>query len=263
MGAFVLTFLALVVAQAPPPPTGPEESEWFVAVLDVATFALFVGFLLWMSWRNWRLAVLLSESEVTVQGFFRHRTVPRAAVLDLVVDQLVWERADGEIQVTRITAFLTPPAGLAGVVVRHNERCLALLRSEFPGISSGEPGIGGWNGRLRAEEDRHYDTPTFQRPRQGDEPPKHAGAFRSWRDALPMMAQLAGSLLLTAFALWQLLRSLGGVAGADVPSANVPGPFAPENVLGATLPYLLMAALALGSTVRLFRFALRKRPNSK
>ncbi len=262
MFACVLTFLVLLAAETPALSADQADSRPFATPFDVVSFALFVGVLLWMSWRNWRVGVHLTESEITVKGFFRDRTVPRTAVLDVAMGQLVWERADGEIQVTPITAFLTPPTGLAGVVVRHNEKCLSLLRGEFPGISNAEPGLGGWDGRLKAEEDRHFDPPTYQRPRQGDEPPKHAGAKRSRLDALPMMAQLAGSFLLTTFAVWHLAKSLGGVAGvSDAPGTSVPDPYSQENFFGAILPYLLLAALGLVSTVRLLHFTLRRRPN--
>lgn len=84
MLAMVLWFLGFFVVEVSTPGPGKTDEPLFTSPLDVGSFALFVGLLLWVSWRNWRMGVDLTESEVTVKGFFRDRTVPRSAVRDLV-----------------------------------------------------------------------------------------------------------------------------------------------------------------------------------
>lgn len=142
----------------------------FGSPLDVAAFAVIPAVFLWMSWRLWRAGVALTESEVKVRGFFRDRTIPRSAVLDITMHFLVWQRTDGDIQVTPITAFLTPGSGLAGFVVRHSEHSLELLRKEITGIPTKEYGHVSGENLQGAEDDRHFDPPTYRRPRERQEP---------------------------------------------------------------------------------------------
>ncbi len=75
MFAFVLICLVSLWTEF-----GPALVAAQPALLEVAVLVAIVGVFLWISWRNWRLGVRLSDTEVTVLGFFRDRTVPRSAV---------------------------------------------------------------------------------------------------------------------------------------------------------------------------------------
>lgn len=262
MFGFTLWLLGFVTVEAWTRSSGAQGEPAFGSPMDVAAFVVIPGVFLWMSWRLWRAGVELTESEVTVRGFFRDRTVPRSVVLGITMHFLVWERTDGEIQVTPITAFLSPGSGLADFVVRHNEDSLELLRKEITGIPTKEYGLGSGQNTKGAEDDRHFDPPTYRRPRGRQEPPKHAGTRKSHNDALPVIAMLTGSLLFTAMALWLLIEPALWLAGVS----ETPGmlrliyssdPYSRDSAVSLLLPHSLLAALALGMTVRLLYLILR------
>jgi hypothetical protein len=131
--AFVLLFLIVLFfeVQAGPGPSGQVGEHPFGSAFDITLFVLFICTLLLAAWRNWRLGVRVSATDLTVFGVFRDRTVPRSAVRDVTMEsQLVWERTDGKIRTTPITAFLNL-GGVLGFVARHNERSLTHLRREI------------------------------------------------------------------------------------------------------------------------------------
>lgn len=259
---FTLWLLGFLTVEAWTHSSDVRGEPAFGSSLDVAAFAVIPAVFLWMSWRLWRAGVALTESEVTVRGFFRDRTVPRSAVLHITMHFLVWQRTDGDIQVTPITAFLTPGSGLAGFVVRHNEDSLELLRKEISGIPTKEYGLVSGENPQGAEDDRHFDPPTYRRPRERQEPPKHAATRKSPKDALPAILMLTGSLLFTALALWLLIEPALWLTGVT----QTPGtlrliyssdPYSRYSALSLLLPHSLLAALALGTTARLVYLILR------
>ncbi|TSE16004.1 hypothetical protein B1A87_008970 [Arthrobacter sp. KBS0703] len=264
MFGFTLWLLGFLTVEACTHSSDVRGEPSFGSPLDVAAFAVIPAVFLWMSWRLWRAGVALTESEVTVRGFFRDRTVPRSDVLDITMHFLVWQRTDGDVQVTPITAFLTPGSGLAGFVVRHHEDSLELLRKEITGIPTQEYGLISGENPRGAEENRHFDPPTFRHPRERQKPPKHAGTRKVLKDALPAIVMLTGSLLCTALALWLLIEPALWLAGVTQTPGTLrlvysSAPYSRDSAVGLLLPHSLLASLALGVTIRLLYLILRLR----
>lgn len=77
-----------------------------------------------------------------------------------------------------------------------------------------------------------------------------------------MVTMFAGSLLLTAFALWRLIHLVLWLSGhAETPdAARLPEGSQPSDsgsIIGLVLPDALLAALGVGSTLRLLYLVLR------
>lgn len=221
---------------------------------DLVALAIIVGVFLWFSWRNWRLGVRLSDTEVTVLGFFRDRTVPRSGVSEVSLDaRLLWYDDAGRFRVTLILAFSGIRGGPGSFTVDHNERVLADIRREI----LGEP-----EKYVPNVDDRSLDPPSHRRPRDRALPPKRIGGRRPLRDILPAVAMLGGSLLFTAFAAWALFEDVRWVNGQSASPGLLrlifsEDPYSREDTVSFLLFHAALAAVALGIAGRLLYLVFR------
>lgn len=214
---------------------------------NLVALALLVGVFLWISWRNWRLGVRLSDTEVTVLGFFRDRTVPRSAVSEVSLDaRLLWYD-EGRLRVTPIIAFFGTRGGPGSWTVDRNERVLADIRHQI---------LGETEEYVPYVEDRSSDPPS-RRGLQGRAfPPKHVGGRRPLLDVLTAVAMFGGSLLFTAFATWTLFDAVQWMNGQSTSPGLVRLPFSEDpysrdDALFSVLFHSALAVAALCATGRL------------
>lgn len=249
MFAFVLVCLVSLWTEFGPALVAAEPHP-----LDVAALAVIVGVFLWISWRNWHLGVRVSDTEVTVLGFFRDRTVPRSSVSEVSLDaQLVWYDDEERFRTTPIAAFFGIRGGLGSWVVERNERMLAEIRREI----LGEP-----EKYVPYVDDRSFDSPSYRRPRIRRRPQKHVGRYKSLVDVLPAVAMLGGSLLFTAFAGWTLFNAVQWMTGQVESPVWVrlvfsADPYSRDDAIFSVVFHSVLAAVALGLTIRLLYLVFR------
>ncbi|WP_323959371.1 hypothetical protein GC088_12665 [Arthrobacter sp. JZ12] len=235
----------------------PAIGSMFESAPDLAFFVLIIGLLLVFSWRNWRLGVRVSPTHVKILGFLRDRTVARSAVVDVTsTGYLAWQKANGDIRLSPILAFMDM-GGMASMVLRHNDRSLALLRNELVGDNAIDVDPVG--------EDRHFDPPSYIRPRRKEGPPKHSGGRMPLKDTLLGAAMMTGLLTATALSVWLVIEPALWLSGIS----NTPGrlrmiysstPYSRDDAEALLIPHTALAVFLVWLTgKRLYSLFPRRR----
>ena len=104
--------------------SGPD---WCAVVTTVAVGSA-------LAVRGYRMGVVCTTTTVIVQGFFRTRTIPRSAIVDVTdFPSARWRDGNGRIRRSPAAAFATLGNTRLADVEDHRRECVRLLRKTLRG----------------------------------------------------------------------------------------------------------------------------------